>query len=188
MIFARNLFSLYPYLNLKIVIATTNKICTIESLTYNQLKNASKQSTHHPTKKNIWILFFLSSLNKIDSFKRHSFSGLIDSIGELLHIHNRISTSARDRKKKGLIIIKMIHSLSYHLFTHPWPPPYCLNLSTPFLVSWINEYLVVLTWLLVHPTSPKLLTTFGPLDDNTISEKTDQTKNLFYSDPFKVWE
>lgn len=38
-------------------------------------------------------LFFLSSLNILDSFQRHSFSGLIDSIGELLHIHNRISTS-----------------------------------------------------------------------------------------------
>lgn len=44
-------------------------------------------------KEHIKVLFFLSSLNKIDSFKRHSFSGLIDSIGELLHIHNRISTS-----------------------------------------------------------------------------------------------
>ena len=44
----------------------------------------------------------------------------------------------------------------------PWPPSCCLNTITPFVVS-ISMKLGTFVMLLVHPTSPVLLTKTGPL-------------------------
>ena len=44
----------------------------------------------------------------------------------------------------------------------PWPPSCCLNTITPFVVS-ISLKLGTFVMLLVHPTSPVLLTKTGPL-------------------------
>jgi len=53
---------------------------------------------YHSTEKReqkhrVYFFFRKVQVSHTQSFQRHSFSGLIDSIGELLHIHNRFPTS-----------------------------------------------------------------------------------------------
>jgi len=75
------------------VIATTNKICTTDGSTHPHGTNASKPRVS--TSLYMSAGYFTSADNQVQvySFERHSFSGLINSMGELLHSHNRIPTS-----------------------------------------------------------------------------------------------
>jgi len=78
------------------IIATTNKICTTGSSTYAHAKNASKLIFDCCQHKALHVNGYCTSADnrvQVGLFERHSFSGLINSMGELLHNHNRIPTS-----------------------------------------------------------------------------------------------